>query len=349
MASRFLRTTGLAALAAGALLAWPVAAQDASPNAPIGAPFGDWLKSDLPPGVSADETYKTTSDATAPDPFAVLTSGALWEENHGGIYTRDLGDAFSLNCETSDVVFDENAEMAIRAEKLGLLFAPVPEFNLATDWHAAETDATSLGNSASTNGVGVKAEGHLPTQSIVRIGLNFERTSNDAPDPVIADTSVYSAQVEQPLGKWPVSAVVTGELHGQSGIGELPSLEQALVWKPLPNTTVQMGLRQQQYQEYPGVDHQLNEALFADWTQHLVDDISWHSYAELLNTRGLVDQAPVSAIASGAAGTPQANNPVANTGLTSSVPLSFDEQTVTFTTGPSFQLQNDLTPENGTD
>jgi hypothetical protein len=103
-----------------------------------------------------------------------------------------------------------------------------------------------------------------------------------------------------------------------------------------------MGLRQQQYQEFPGIDHELNEALFADLSQQMGDSLSWHSYAELLNTKGLYDQAPGTPLASGANGTPQATLPGSNTSLTSSMPLSMEDQTLTFSTGPTVQLQKDI-------
>jgi len=88
--------------------------------------------------------------------------------------------------------------------------------------------------------------------------------------------------------------------------------------------------------------HQLNEALFADWSQKLVDNVSWHSYAEVLNSRGLLDQAPASAIATGTNGTAQATAPGSNASLTSSLPISIDDQTLTFSTGPSFVLEKDI-------
>jgi hypothetical protein len=103
-----------------------------------------------------------------------------------------------------------------------------------------------------------------------------------------------------------------------------------------------MGLRQQQYQEFPGIDHQLNEALFADLSEKVADNVSWHSYAELLNTKGLYTDAPGSPIASGANGTPQATTPASNTSLAGSMPLSFEDQTVTLSTGPTVQLQKDI-------
>jgi len=56
----------------------------------------------------------------------------------------------------------------------------------------------------------------------------------------------------------------------------------------------------------------------------------------------LVDQAPLSPIASGSNGTAQATGPGDNMSLTSSVPLSFQDQTLTISTGPSVQLQKDI-------
>ena len=40
--------------------------------------------------------------------------------------------------------------------------------------------------------------------------------------------------------------------------------------------------------------------------------------------------------------TPQATTPGSNAGLTSSMPLSFEDQTVTLSTGPTVQLQKDI-------
>ena len=86
----------------------------------------------------------------------------------------------------------------------------------------------------------------------------------------------------------------------------------------------------------------MNEALFADWSQKVLDNVSWHSYAEVLNSKGLLDQAPGAPISSGANGTPQATTPGSNASPTSSLPLSIEDQTVTFSTGPSVQLQKDI-------
>ena len=110
----------------------------------------------------------------------------------------------------------------------------------------------------------------------------------------------------------------------------------------MQDTTIQAGLRQQQYQEYPGIDHQLNEALFADWSQKVVDNVSWHSYAEVLNSRSLIDQAPAAPITSGANGTAQATVPGSSVSVASALPVSIDDQTLTFSTGPSFHLEKDI-------
>jgi hypothetical protein len=176
--------------------------------------------------------------------------------------------------------------------------------------------------------------------------MTQDRTVADVPTGLEAQTTNYDMEFQQPLGKLPLTAQFKGHYGGTSTDGEepttLPSLEQSVVWKPVQDTTVQAGLRQQQYQEFPGVDHELNEALFADWSQQVMERVSWHSYAEVLNSKGLLDQAPASPIASGANGTPQATTPGSNASVTSSLPLSIDDQTLTFSTGPSFQLQQDI-------
>jgi hypothetical protein len=125
-------------------------------------------------------------------------------------------------------------------------------------------------------------------------------------------------------------------------VGRSPSLEQSLVWKPMQDSSVQLGLRQQQYQEYPGISDQFNQAIFADWSQKIVGDVSWHSYAEVLNSHGLINQAPAAPATSGANGSPQATPPGSNANLTSSLPVSLEDQTLTFSTGPSFRLQKDI-------
>ena len=62
----------------------------------------------------------------------------------------------------------------------------------------------------------------------------------------------------------------------------------------------------------------------------------------MLNSKGLLDQAPASPIANGSNGTAQATGPGSNASLTSSLPVSIDQQTLTFSTGPSFKLQKDI-------
>ena len=316
------------------------------------APTGDnasaqslagWLQADTP-GTAPGENFKAVTATVTPDPFAVLTSGALWEETYGEMYTRDLGDACSLSCQSSDVVFEEDEQEMSHAQQMGLAFAPGPLLNLNGNFHGSSTDAGIPDDATQTAGAGLAAESHLPGDSIMKVGLNFDHTMADMPDAIATETRTYNAEVDHPMGK--LTAQLKGQFQdttvGGSAAGNLPSIEQSLVWKPVTDMTVQMGLRQQQYQEFPGIDHELNEALFADFSQKVYDNVSWHSYAELLNTKGLYSDAPGAPIASGANGTPQATTPGSNASLTSSVPLSFEDQTVTLTTGPTVQLQKDI-------
>jgi hypothetical protein len=347
MASRSLFLTLPGALTALVLLALPAAAQNASSSGDSASAreLGSWLGSSLPDQTPA-ETYKATTGTVTPDPFAVLTSGALWEQTYGELYTRDLGNSLALSCQESSVLYDVNDEELSRAEQMGFTFAPMPELALSGNLHGTSTDSDIPENGTQATGAGLSAQSHLPNNSVVAIGLKFDRNVSDLPDALATQTNTYNAEIDQPLGKLPLSAQLKGQFQdttaGNSPAGSLPSLEQSLVWKPLTNTTLQMGLRQQQYQEYPGIDHELNEAVFADLSQQMTDGISWHSYAELLNTKGLYTDAPGTSIASGANGTPQATMPGSNAGLTSSMPLSLEDQTLTFSTGPTVQLQKDI-------
>jgi hypothetical protein len=308
----------------------------------------DWLspaqEQDRP--TAPGETFSATAGQEMRDPFTVLSTGSLWQEKYDVLYTRRLDDALTLACQTGSVVADDDSEDLSRDQKLELQFQPVQELTLHSDLHDSMSDASVPSESTTTSGAGFSAESHLPNQAVLTFGLNSDRTSAGVSAGGVTQTNAYNAQFQQPIGKLPVTAQLKGHYEGTSTGGaaptSLPSLEQSLVWKPVQDTTFQAGLRQQQYQEYPGVDHLLNEALFADWSQKVVDNVSWHSYAEVLNSRGLLDQAPVSAIASGANGTAQATAPGSNASVTSSLPISIADQTLTFSTGPSFRLQKDI-------
>ena len=233
-----------------------------------------------------------------------------------------------------------------RSQSAGLQFQPADAVKVGGNVHASSTDAAIPGDSIVTTGAGFSTETKLPTNSVVSLCANTNRTGADNSNASVTTDTSYDAQLSQPVGNLPLSAILKGHYEETqvtgSPLGKTPSLEQSLTWKPAQSTTVQMGMRQQQYQEYPGVDNQFNEALFADFSQKVIDNVTWHSYGELLNTRGLVDAAPASPIASGANGTQQATAPGDNISLTSSVPLSLQDQTLTFSTGPSFQLQKDI-------
>ena len=308
----------------------------------------DWLKptESQQTQQASGEAFKSTVGQDVKDPFTVLSTGSLWQEKYATVYSRQLADGLALSCETSTVTMDEDSDDLSRSQKVGLQFQPLQELTLRGDLHDSASDSPMPGESTTTSGAAFSAEGHLPLNSVLTLALQSDRTLPDAPAGIDSQTNAYDAQFKQPIGQLPLTAVLKGHYEGTSTGGapatSLPSLEQSFVWKPLQETTIQAGLRQQQYQEYPGVDHQLNEALFADWSQQVVGDVSWHSYAEVLNSRGLLDQAPAAPIASGANGTPQATAPGSNASPTSSLPISIEDQTLTFSTGPSFKLQKDI-------
>jgi len=343
-------TRGFLILGVAVVAMGPARAQEAVQTG--GAPANawqsyDWLKpaQDQQRQAASGETFHASAGQDVNDPFAVLSTGSLWQEKYGADYTRRLADTLSLSCQTSTVVATDDAQDISHGQEVGLQFQPVEGFTFRGDLHDAVSDAP-LTVDSTTTGAGCSAESHLPLNAVLTLGLRADRTSTDAPSGLDTQTNAYDAQWKQGLGALPLTASLKGHYEGTSdGSGpatSLPSLEQSLEWKPLQNTTIQAGLRQQQYQEYPGVDHQLNEALFADWSQKVVDNVSWHSYAEVLNSKGLLDQAPAAPIASGANGTAQATTPGSNSSPTSSLPVSIDDQTLTFSTGPSFKLQKDI-------
>ena len=308
----------------------------------------DWLAPavDRQRQASSGETLNATETQDLGNPFTVLSAGSLWQEKYGAVYTRQLADSLSLSCETSNVVLGDDSQPLSCVQKVGVQFQPVAQLTLRGDLADSTNDSALPDESTSTTSAGFSAENHLPLNAVLTFGLRSDCTSADSPVGAATQTNAYDAQINQPIGQLPLTAVVKGHYEETSDGGapatSLPSLEQSFVWKPMQETTIQAGLRQQQYQEYPGVDHELNEALFADWSQKVVDNVTWHSYAEVLNSRGLLDQAPASPIASGANGTAQASTPESNSSLTSSLPISIEDQTVTFSTGPSFLLQKDI-------
>jgi len=295
---------------------------------------------------SSGETFHATVGQDVGDPFTVLSNGTLWQEKYGAVDTRQLGDGCSLFCETSAVSMDGGTDDLSRAQKMGFQFQPIQQLTLRGDFHDSMSDEPIPGDSTTTSGAAFSVESQLPQNATLSLGMDTDVASTDAPSGLNSQTNSYDAQIKQPLGQLPLTAVLKGHYEGTS-VGDapatsLPSLEQSLEWKPMQDTTIQAGLRQQQYQEYPGVDHLLNEALFADWSQKVVDNVSWHSYAEVLNSKGLLDQAPAAPIASGANGTAQATAPGSNASVTSSLPVSIQDQTLTFSTGPSFQVEKDI-------
>ena len=340
-----------------------VRAQTAAPVAasyPNGWQSYDWLgTSDQQQRQAASgDSVSVKSTQNLDDPFAVISSGSIWQEQTSSTYTHQVADSLSYSYQTSKTMLNGQTVTPVlnqgspydlsRGQAVSAQFQPIDTLTLNGNLHTSTTDAALPGDAQITKGAALSAQSHVPVSNgVLTLGMNLDQTGADLSSPVMTTTTAYDAQYQQPLGKLPLTAVLKGHLAQTTTTGaapsSLPSLEQSLVWKPVTNATVQMGLRQQQYQEYPGIANQFNEALFADWSQKMAADITWHSYAELLNTRGMIDQAPASPVASGANGTPQATVPGSNaSSLTSTLPVSLDDQTVTFSTGPSFQIQKDI-------
>ena len=335
-------------------------AQDAlSTGTPLSSSWQnyDWLRpvEDQQRQIASGSTVSTTvGQQTTTDPFAVLSTGALWQEKIGSVYTHQVSDTLSLSCESNAIMLSEGPNPYLplssdlndlsRGQKAGFQFKPVDILTLSGNVHDSTNEGLLPASSVVTSGAGFFAESHLPFQSILTLGVNSDRTGTDLVYDNMGQSTAYDAQFQQPLGKAPLTAVFKGHYDETTSAGSpstrMPSLEQSLVWKPVQDTTVQMGLRQQRYEDFPGIASEFNEALFADWSQKIMPDFTWHSYAEVLNTRGMPDAAPAVPLTSGANGTPQATTP--GPSLSSAVPVSLEDKTLTFSTGPSFRVQKDL-------
>jgi hypothetical protein len=319
-------------------------------DAALGTPNGwqryDWLQSSDPSSATtaAGGKITTTTGQAVGDPFITLTNNSLWQQNYGVAYTRPIAPMLSLSYQTSATTLNEISSASpivtggtpddlSHGQTAGLQFQPASSLTLNGNVHDSMDDAGSPESACDTRGSGLTAEGHLPFNSVLTLGANADTTTIGTVGGTTGDNA-YDAQLKQPLGKLPLTAVLKGHYEETTTDGalttRLPSLEQSLVWKPADSTTLQAGLRQQQYQDFPGITNQLNEAVFADWSQTILPDVSWHSYAEVLNSR-TSDVAPAVPTTSGANGTPQSADPTDTLG-------SLDDETLTFSTGPSFKL-----------
>jgi hypothetical protein len=327
--------------------------QDA--DAQLGSPGGwqryNWLApaETTTAGTGSEGKVTTTAGQSVGDPFAVVGGDSLWREDYDVIYARPLAPGLNLTYDTSAVALNEDSSAFAAAtdgtpddlthsQKASLQLQPAPALTLTGNVHDAMDDAGSPEDSVEKRGDGFTAEGRLPFQSTLTLNANSDTTSTGLLNNATTADDAYDAQLKQPLGKLPLTAVLKGHYEETTTAGapatRLPSLEQSLVWKAGTATTVQAGLRQQQYENFPGVTNVLNEAVFADWSQSLLPAVTWHSYAEVLDIRGTEDLAPAAPATSGANGTPQSNDPT----NTLALPTSFSDETLTFSTGPSFKL-----------
>lgn len=318
----------------------------------------DWLKpaEDQQRQAASGSTLSATTGRDTSNPFTVLSTGSLYQEKYGSVYTRRLADTLSLSYETSGVVLSDgsnpyrplsgDSDDLARGQKAALKIQPVPALTFQGNVHDSASDTSLPGNSTVIRGTGFSAEGRLPYHSVLTLGVNSDSIGNDliSGGATIRSTA-YDVQLQQPLGKIPLTAVFKSRYEETSAPNgtttSLPTTEQSLVWKPAQDATVKMGLRQQHYQNFPGVSSDYNQALFADWSQKVLGDVTWHSYAEVLDARSNLALAPEVPTTSGANGTPQTSAP-GGPGLSSAVPLIAEDKTLTFSTGPSIKLQKDI-------
>jgi len=303
----------------------------------------DWVQPDaMQSGQTQNGTFSTASGVDLSDPFAVVANGSLWQERQSVTYSRSVMDHLTLNCSSSATSEDgapDQLGSEVRAESV---FQPIETLKITGNVHndSSNQDAPT----ATTNGAGASVETHLPLDTVFTAAVNSDQAKCDTDPALDVGTNAYDAQVQKPIGKLPLSLMLKGHYVETdtpgTGATRLPSFEQSLVWKPAGDTTVQAGLRQQQYQNFPGIDNELDEALFADWSQKILgDNLTWHSYAEVINTRSTVEVAEAGA---GSNGTAQPTVPQGGSTVASTLPVSTSDEKLTFSTGPSMQLQKDL-------
>jgi hypothetical protein len=302
----------------------------------------DWLQPvDPQQAQTVNGTFSTASGIDLSDPFSVVSSGTLWQNQESVSYSRPLADSLSLDCSSSTTTQDNMPGVQGSSVSAETTYKPFDGLTVKSNVHDSSNDQSL--DAPETTGAGASVETHLPLDTVFTAAVNSDHAVADDNPGFDVQTNAYDAQVQKPLGKLPVSLVLKGHYVETdtpgSGATRLPSFEQSLVWKPVTDMTLQAGLRQQQYQNFPGITNELNEALFADWSQKIVGALSWHSYAEMVNSRSTVEIAESGA---GANGTPQPNTPNGGASVASALPVSTTDETLTFSTGPSIKLQQDL-------
>lgn len=300
----------------------------------------DWLQpADQQRAESANGTFSAASGMDLSDPFTVVSSGTLWQDSKSVSYSRPLMDNLALNCSTSATTQDGSPDALGSDMRAETVYKPFDAVTVKGNVHNDSYNQTPT--PIATSGAGASMETHLPLDTVFTAAVNTDHTANPGFD---VATNAYDAQVQKPIGKLPVSLVLKGHYIETatpgSGSTRLPSFEQSLVWKPMDATTLQAGLRQEQYQNFPGITNELNEALFADWSQKILDDkLTWHSYAEMINSRSTIE---IAEAGEGENGTPQPTTSNGGTSVSSALPVSTTDETLTFSTGPSIRLQKDL-------
>ena len=171
------------------------------------------------------------------------------------------------------------------------IYKPLEIVTIKSNVHDSSNDVDP--SAPETTGAGASVETHLPLDTVFTAAVNSDHSVSDTDPGFDVQTNACDAQLQKPLGKLPVNLVLKGHYVETdtpgAGATRLPSFEQSLVWKPVADMTLQAGLRQEQYQNFPGITNELNDALFADWSQKIIDNISWHSYAEMINSRSTVE------------------------------------------------------------
>ena len=232
-----------------ALLGTSLRAQDT--DASLGSSTGweryDWLKAgDSSTEPTGGQLTATTSQDLGTDPFAVVTNGSIWQEKYGATYIQPVTGALAFSYESDAVTLNQDGTGSTtptdgtpgdlsHAQKAAMQFQPLPQVKLTGNVHDMDDEMGPPNAAMNTRGTGVTAETQLPLNSTLTLGASSDDTATGQVGVVTTSDNSYDAQIKQPLGKLPLTAVFKSHYEETTSEGtvqtRLPSIEQSLVWE----------------------------------------------------------------------------------------------------------------------
>jgi len=208
-------------------------------------------------------------------------------------------DPLSLSCETSAVVLSDDSEDAFtRSESRLSVSTDGANLTLRGDLHESMSDAPLPGQLDHQ-----RAAAHSPPRATCRSTRSLPWASIPTARPPMClqasetqptlTTRKSSSRSANCRSRPSSRAITRGDIDERRSRNE-PALTGAIarLEKPLQDTMCRWELRPA---TIPGISRRrpsTQRSALCDWSQIIVDAFSWHSYAEVLNSHGLLDQAP---------------------------------------------------------